>query len=42
VFDRNYAEEDQLLRETQPAAGHFDERLLPEVFAVRHGHSLRP
>jgi hypothetical protein len=42
VFDRNYAEEDQLLRETQPAAGHFDERLLPEVFAVRHGQSLRP
>jgi hypothetical protein len=42
VFDKNYAEEDQLLRETQPAAGHFEERLLPEVFAVRHGQSLRP
>ena len=42
VFDKNYAEEDQLLRETQPAAGHFDERLLPEVFAVRHGQSVRP
>jgi hypothetical protein len=42
VFDKNYAEEDQLLRETWPAAGYFKERLLPEVFAVRHGQSIQP
>src|SRR5215213_8166610 len=38
VFDKNYAVEDQLLKETQPAAGYFGERLLSEVFAVRHSH----
>ena len=42
VFDKNYSVEDQLLKETQPAASHFEERLLPEVFAVQHTQSIRP
>jgi hypothetical protein len=42
VFDKNFAVEDQLLKETQPAAGHFEERLLPEVFAIRHAQSIHP
>ena len=42
VFDKNSAVEDQLLKETQPAAGHFEERLVPEVFAVLHAQSIHP
>jgi hypothetical protein len=34
--------EDQLLKETQPAASRFEERLLPEVFAVQHAQAIRP
>jgi hypothetical protein len=42
VFDRDSGRTDDLLRQTPPAAEHFDDRLFPEVFAVRNSKARQP